>query len=144
MGIITLVSHLVARVGYEFLFSGLPAECSECRLRNACGGRLREGRIYRIVNVLGIKNVCRLNDYVVTVEVEEVPFTASIPKSKAIEGLTFRYKRVNCNNRDCRYYAACVGNGVPENSKVKVVGIKERIRCPLNHSLVLASLKIQD
>ncbi len=129
MGTITLVGYLVAKEGYTFLHSGPAKECLNCRLRKACVDKLKKGHVYRVKKVLGIVNKCPINDKVVTVEVEEVPVTAAIPKKMAVEGLTIKYEKIKCDTSDCPEKDVCAPRLLPERAKVKVVKIYGRIQC---------------
>ncbi len=139
-GTITLVSYLVAREGYTFLFTEPSPECMNCRFKKVCVDKLRKGHTYRVVRVLGIKNRCPINKYVITVAVEEVAVTAAIPKRYAVEGMIFRYRKVDCSNARCEFFKLCRPDLLPDESKVKVVSVGERLKCPRGASLVKAEI----
>ena len=128
MGIITLVSHIVARKGYTFLFTGGTDVCKNCRLRKVCIDKLKPGHLYKVKRVLGIKNRCPLNEWVVTVEIEEVPIRVAIPKRYAVEGLTFLYRKLECDS-NCKNKEICSPKYLPKKAKVKVVKIYSNIEC---------------
>ena len=142
MGIITLVSYIVAREGYMFQFRGGSPECANCRFRKVCIDKLKVGHVYRVVRVLNIKNKCPLNEYVVTVEVEEAAVNACILKKYAIESMIVPYSKIECDRRDCEYYKLCRPDLLPDRAKVKVVKVFERIKCPKGLPLVKASLLV--
>ncbi len=143
-GTITLVSYLVAREGYTFLFTGPSPECMNCRFRKVCVDKLREGHTYRVVRVLGIKNRCPINKYVITVAVEEVAVPAAIPKRYGVEGMIFRYRKIDCNNTECEFFKLCRPDLLPDEGKVKVVSVGERLKCPRGESLVKAEIMVVD
>ena len=134
--IITLVSYLVAKEGYTFVFSGPMPECSTCRFKKVCVDRLKKNHVYKIVKVLRIRNRCPVNKYVVTVEVEEVPITVVVPKRLAIDGMIINYEKIKCDNRSCPYYNFCRPKLLPERSRVKIVKVLDRVKCPRGMSLI--------
>lgn len=129
MGTITLVGYLVAKEGYTFLFTGGSEECTNCRLRKVCVDKLKVGHVYKVTKVIGIRNRCRINDYVITVEVEEAPVIAAIPKKFAVEGLTIRYRKVDCDVTNCLERDVCSPKLLPEEAKVKVVRVLGKVDC---------------
>lgn len=144
MGIVTLVSSLVAREGYVFQFSGPAPECEGCPFRKVCVDKLKPGHVYRVVKVLGIKNKCRLTGSVTTVEVEESPVKAAVPSRLAVEGMVIRFSKVQCDRRDCLYYGICRQKLLPEAGKVKIVGVGKKIRCPRGLRLREADVLVVD
>ncbi|MCD6323488.1 MAG: UPF0179 family protein [Desulfurococcales archaeon] len=124
MGIITLVGYIVARVGYTFLFTGGGPECVNCRLRKVCIDKLRKGHVYRVTKVLGIRNKCPINGWVITVEVEEVPVRAAIPKRYAVEGMIFKYVKPETSSK-----GICSPDLLPKEAKVKVVKVYGKAQC---------------
>jgi len=135
VGLITLISHLVAKEGHVFVFSGGAPVCEGCRFRKVCIDRLKKGHVYRVVKVLNIKNRCPLNEYVVTVEVVEEPIKVLLPTSLAIEGMTVKYERRVCSNNSCPYYSLCNPRLLPNTCKVKILKVLRRIKCPKGASL---------
>ncbi len=136
MGIITLVSYIVAREGYTFQFKGGSPECINCKFRRVCIDKLKVGHVYRIIRVLNIKNRCPINEYVITVEVEETAVDACIPKRYAIESMIVSYSKIECSKKDCKYYRFCRPDLLPNKAKVKIVKVIERVECPRGFSLV--------
>ncbi len=128
MGIITLVSYIAAREGYTFLHRGGGKECETCRFRKVCIDKLKKGHVYRVTKVLGIRNPCPINGWVVTVEVEEIPVRAAIPKKYAVEGLTFNYVKPKCSP-SCNNRKKCSPELLPSKAKVKVVKVYDKIEC---------------
>ncbi|OYT52220.1 MAG: hypothetical protein B6U73_00175 [Desulfurococcales archaeon ex4484_204] len=144
MAIITLVSHLVAREGYTFIHEGYSERCLNCRFKKVCIDRLKKGHIYRVVKVLGLRNRCPVNGYVVSVVVDEVPIEIALPKKLAVEGMTVRYPEIKCDRSKCQYLKLCKPRLLKEGSRIKVLTVKERIKCPLNQSLVVAKVLLID
>ncbi len=130
VGIITLVSSLVAKEGYVFQFTGAAPECMDCPFRRVCVDKLKPGHVYRVVKVLGIKNKCRLTGSVTTVEVEEAPARTAVPSRLAVEGMVIRFSKVQCDRKDCPYYSICRQKLLPESRKVKIVSVGKKIKCP--------------
>ncbi len=140
MGVITLVGEIVAKEGHTFLFTGGGPECLTCRLRKVCIDKLRKGHIYRITKVLGVKNRCPINGWVVTVEVEEVPVRAAIPKRYAVEGMIFRYVKP-----DGLTTGICSPELLPKETKVKVVKVYREVKCEGVHEpLMEADVLVKD
>jgi uncharacterized protein (UPF0179 family) len=142
LAIITLISYIVAKKGYIFQFTGSSKECLDCRFKKVCVDKLRKGHIYRVTKVYSIKNKCPLNEFVITVEVEEIPIEVSIPKKVAIEGITLHYRKIECNIDECPYNKLCRPPLMPDQAKIKVEKIFENIRCQRNISLIRALVKI--
>ncbi|RLG85077.1 MAG: hypothetical protein DRO18_06345 [Thermoprotei archaeon] len=142
MGIITLVSYLVAKEGYTFAFTGATPQCSKCRFKRVCVDKLRPGHVYRIVRVLNIRNRCPVNEYVVTVEVEEALIEASIPKRLAVEGMIIDYRKVGCNMLKCKFSSICKPKLLPSTCKVKVVKVHGKLKCPKGLTLVKALVRV--
>ncbi len=141
---ITLISYLVARVGYTFMFTGPSPECLNCRFRKVCVDKLRKGHTYRVVKVLGIKNKCPINKYVVTVAVEETAVPAAIPKRYGVEGLIFNYMKIKCERTACQNYKLCRPSLLPEQARVKVTKVYStcRLSCLKGLSLIKADLMV--
>ena len=144
MSIITLVSYIAARKGYVFRFEEAPKECLNCRFRTVCVDKLKKGHVYKVTKVFNIRNRCPLNEYVITVEVEEISVDASLPKKLAIEGMIVKYAKIDCQKKECPHYSICRPKLLPDVAKVRVEKVKGKINCPLNYSLVEASLKVID
>ncbi len=144
MGIITLVSYIAAVEGYTFLFTGGSKECEKCRFRKVCIDKLRKGHVYRVTKVFNIRNRCPINKWVVTVEVEEVPVKAAIPKKYGVEGLIFHYRKIVCKPK-CPNKSICSPQLLPEEVKVKVVKVSGKILCgSVAEPLVIADLLVVD
>ena len=125
-----------------FQFKGGSPECSNCRFRKVCIDKLKVGHVYRVTRVLNIKNKCPLNEYVVTVEVEEAPVDACILKRYAIESMIVPYSKIECDRRNCKYYKFCRPDLLPDKAKVKVMKVISGVKCPKGIPLVLASLLV--
>jgi len=135
VGYITLISYLTAKKGYTFVFSGPAPECMNCRFRKVCIDKLKKGHVYKVVKVLGVKNRCPVNQYVVTVEVEEATIEAAVPTKLAIEGMIINYSKIKCDINKCVNYSVCNPRYLPGSGKVKIVKILGRLQCPKNISL---------
>ena len=127
---ITLVSYLTAKEGYTFVFSGPAPECNKCRFKKVCVDKLKKGHVYRVVRVLGVKNRCPINQYVITVEVEEVTIEAAVPTRLAIEGMIINYSKIMCDMSNCINNKVCNPKYLPSNGKVKIVEVLGRLQCP--------------
>jgi len=144
MRIITLVSYIAAVKGYTFLFTGGGEECKNCRLRKVCIDKLKKWHVYRVTKVLNVRNRCPINKWVVTVEVEEVPVRAAIPKKYGVEGLIFQYKKVRCEP-NCPNKDVCSPPTLPGTAKVKVLKVYNKIRCGrTSEPLVSADIMVMD
>jgi uncharacterized protein (UPF0179 family) len=139
--IVTLVDEGNARVGYVFQYREAKT-CAQCRYRGPCVGRLRDGRIYRVV---GVRGAC---DALECPLIEEKPFAveviperirSSIPKGMAVQGLRITYKRPECS-RPCEYSYLCRPPGLLEGDKVVIDGVEGDIPCPLGLPLLEALL----
>jgi len=142
MGIITLISYLTARKGYRFVFTEPATECLNCRFRRVCVDKLKLGHVYEVTKVYNIRNKCPINEYVVTVEVEESPVEVAIDRRLAVEGMVVNYVRRNCDKVDCSNYPYCVPKLVPKSVKVKIESVLRHIECPKDLKLSIAKVKV--
>jgi len=144
LGVITLVSYVAAKEGYTFVASRPGEECVNCRFKSVCVDKLKPNHVYRVVKVMNIKNPCKINEYVVTVEVEEIPVEVVIPKKYAVEGLKFKYRKVFCDSK-CRLKSLCDTQLITDGAIVKVVEVGERVDCPsFKEAMVKAKVMLAD
>ncbi|MCD6357582.1 MAG: hypothetical protein DRJ96_00910 [Thermoprotei archaeon] len=137
---VAMVTRAQARVG--LVFRVMPnARCLTCRLYKVCAGLLRPKGRYKILAVRRKAHFCPLiRDYMVVVEVEELPLLAAVESKVAVEGVTLRYESISCPRDSCPYYEYCTNSPLVEGEKVKVVKVVERIACPASRSLMLVEL----
>ncbi len=140
MGIITLVSYVVAKEGHTFVASQPSEECINCRFKSVCVDKLKPNHVYKVVKVMNIKNSCKVNERVVTVEVEEIPVEVVIPKKYAVEGLRFKYKKISCDKR-CDLRNLCSTRLIADGAVVKVVEVGKRVDC-LNFKEAMVKAKV--
>ncbi|NAZ29106.1 MAG: hypothetical protein GU355_07425 [Caldivirga sp.] len=126
MAIVTLVSKPQAKVNGSFRVFKIPEDCGRCKLYDICMGRLKPGRVYRIIEVRPLKYPspyrCLLNgDEMVPVVVEEENLILPVKLPYVIEGVVTSFDKSWCTCYPCPTGA------LP--SKVKVVKVIERRQC---------------
>lgn len=138
---VAMVTRAQARAG--LVFRVMPnARCLACRLYGVCAGLLRPGGRYRVLAVRRKAHFCPLiRDYMIVVEVEELPLPAVVESKVAVEGVALKYERVSCTRRSCPYYEYCVNSPLSEGEKVRVVKIVEKVQCPASRPLMLVELQ---
>lgn len=141
---ITLVSHITAKEGFKFVFTGPLTECLSCRLKPVCVDKLKLGQVYEVVKVYNIVNKCPINDYVVTVDVKEAEFEVALNRRMAIEGIVVTYSKLTCDKVWCSNYKRCVSNLIVRPVKVKVIKVAGNVQCPRGLGLSNALVKIVD
>ncbi len=127
---VTLIGEGQASVGRSFRLFSIPDECKKCRLFNVCLGRLKLGRVYRIIEVRRINlpslDRCRLTgERLIPVVVEEEPVLAPIPARHFIEGIVITYVRPRVRCVEVDKYVNALQDGV----KVKILEEVRRVRC---------------
>lgn len=122
-----MISKQQARVNESFRVFKIPEECSRCKLYDVCMGRLRPGRVYRIIEVRRLNYPspykCLLNgDEMVPVLVEEENLILPIRLPYVIEGSVTAFDKSWCICYPCPSESA-----LP--SKVKIIRVIEKRRC---------------
>ena len=134
--VLTLIGEGQAKVGHVFKLISIPEECRRCRLFNACMGKLKLNRKYRVVEVRKI-NLPRLEKCLLTGEplvpviVEELPVLLAIPYAPTvIEGVVTTYRVVDqvCQERLVR---ECGEDPVEiqDGTKIKILKIEKQAVC---------------
>ncbi|MEM2740337.1 MAG: UPF0179 family protein [Candidatus Bathyarchaeia archaeon] len=131
-----------ANVGYTFRFIGIPTVCYECSYQNICFGKLKLGRLYRIVSVRNKRFPCRLHGEAVLVELEEASIEAAIAVKQAIRDAVVTIRLEECCERLCPAFDLCYAEGLEDNARYRVVEVYwERIPCRRYGFKVKAVLK---
>ncbi|ADG13716.1 Protein of unknown function UPF0179 [Methanocaldococcus infernus ME] len=139
---ITLIGSKLAKEGEKFIYLGELEECKDCKFKNLCHN-LEVGRIYKIKSVRSTNHRCKIHlGGVKAVEVEISEIEAIIESKKALEGLSFTYSPILCDNSDCENYKFCVPQGLVEGDKVRVEKVLERVECKNNLSLRKVILRL--
>ncbi len=139
----TLVNLRVAYVGYRFIFHKSPA-CDTCRYKNVCISRLKDGRIYEIVEVKkpSVSIICPLtNEEMYLARVTLAPIRVLLPITISIEGSTLIWRRDKCSISNCLWYRYCFPKGLKRGDLIYVKKVfKDYIKCPINLRLMLAEV----
>jgi len=118
----------------------LDPRCFKCEFRRACVGALRAWGRYRVIGVRRTSHFCPIiGDEMVVVEVEDEPLLAAVESKVAVEGVTLRYAKVNCD-APCPYREYCTRAPLLEGEVVKVVKVLQRLPCLKSYSLTLVEL----
>ncbi|MEM2273355.1 MAG: UPF0179 family protein [Candidatus Bathyarchaeia archaeon] len=140
--IVTMLSESQSKIGEAFIYRGFGQKCCGCRYFNVCAGNLREGRIYKVVNVRNKIFKCEIYDIKMrVVDVIEAEINAAIPSKQAIEGVTLTFHPQKCDEGDCENNMLCMPDGLVENDRCEVVKIYGRIICPQGLQLMKVLLR---
>jgi uncharacterized protein (UPF0179 family) len=127
--LVTLVGEHLAVEGEEFTYLGSSSECRNCQLKTVCFN-LKPGRTYRITKLRDKHHDCDVHEgKVIVVEVEELPFMATISK-KPIEGETTTLEKKDCKNIGCDYYEICTCSAPQNGKNYTIKKVYEKIKCP--------------
>jgi uncharacterized protein (UPF0179 family) len=124
---ITLIGEDLAKKNLTFLFNGPVKECETCRFKSSCVESLKEGRLYKILNVKENEQPCPVHDRgkVKVVEVEEAEITAFIDAKKSFKGSTLVYNKPDCTV-NCVYHEFCFPEGLKEDYKCTITDVVEK------------------
>ncbi|MEM0011053.1 MAG: UPF0179 family protein [Candidatus Bathyarchaeia archaeon] len=140
--IVTMLSASQSRVGETFIYKGAGEKCYECKYFNVCAGNLREGRIYKVVNVRKKALNCEAYDIEMrVVDVVEAEINAAIPSKQAIEGVILTFYPQKCEEENCKNYALCLPEGLRESDRCEIVKIYGKLSCPRGLQLMKALLR---
>ncbi|MCX8162165.1 MAG: UPF0179 family protein [Candidatus Bathyarchaeota archaeon] len=119
-----------ANSGYTFRFIGIPNVCHECGYRDTCFGRLKPGRLYRVVSVRGKRFPCRLHGEAVLVELEEASIESAVTVKQAIRDAVVTIRLEGCGEKLCPAFDLCYAEGLEDGAKYKVAEVYgERFPC---------------
>lgn len=125
---ITLVPEGFAKIGRRFLQMEPSDSCLECRFRAVCADKLRPGRIYQVVEILGKKLDCPIHGSVVTVRVEPAPIEALIDSRSALRGSIITYRAPSCDE-PCELIELCKPIGLRNGDKCRILEVLDKISC---------------
>lgn len=126
MVLVSLVGKKYADVGKEFIYIGSILECKDCKIKNICFN-LDVGKRYRITKLRNKQHECKIHENSVeVVEVEEQPISIAVPSNLAIIGAIVELKN-DCKYIGCMYYRICCPSWLKENTKCKVIEVKDNI-----------------
>ncbi len=141
--ILTLVTECQAKPGTVFRIR-LTSKCPLCPLFKFCVSKLKEGAKYRVLEVRNQKHVCKaIGEHMYVALVEELPIVVSLNSGKVVEGLITQYTPIECDVRTCKYYDYCVSSLVNKGAKIRIVNIKQKIKCPKGYHLQLVDVELQ-
>ncbi len=139
--ITTFVGEAQAIEGLTFVFVGKTTECDECKLKPVCIDNLEKGRVYRIVSVKDKVHSCPIHkDRVRLVEVEIAPIDVLIDPNLAYEGAIITFTPLLCHEEECKYYKYCHPPGLNPGEKCRIVKMKKKVQCPIDGTLVKATV----
>jgi uncharacterized protein (UPF0179 family) len=140
--IITAVGFKQAKTGFQFLHAKPLTECENCRLFNVCMTNLETDRVYEIIEVREKNFPCNIHEEGVRiVKVVEADRDAAINPKFVFPQALITLTTQECQNLSCPGYTICVPQGLKNGDKVKILKVKEAIRCPDGHSLVEVILR---
>lgn len=132
-----LVPLTLASEGARFRFLGDPKamECEGCPVRTLCF-KLAPGRSYEVEAVREVRHTCELHDegQVAVVEVNEVPFQASVP-AKDLRGTATHWRPPACGMPECAMYGFCHPVGPLVDGKMEIVHVGDAMDCPAGFDL---------
>ncbi|MHA1859948.1 MAG: UPF0179 family protein [Candidatus Asgardarchaeia archaeon] len=140
--VITLIGKRQAYKGYKFVYLGENEVCEDCEYRIVCHKNLEVSHVYEVKEVRNMSHPCKIHqEGVVVVEVEEAPLKTSLDSKKAIEGTVIKYKKRECDEVSCENYNLCLGFGLFEGNKYKILNVGNKIKCLKGDDLVEVTLK---
>jgi uncharacterized protein (UPF0179 family) len=141
-GKLTLVGLKQAKIGFTFIHEGSSEGCEECERKKICLTTLEPGRIYRVMKTRDKVFPCIIHeDGVQVVEVTEPDHDVSIETRLAFPSGIITFTSQECQDVSCQYYKHCVPLGLVNGDKCKILHVKDPLKCPVNHSLVLVQLQ---
>ena len=136
---VTLIGTDLANKDDEFIFLGPLQECKECKLTHICFN-LKPFHRYKIQKVRKKRHSCNIHENNATVvEVKEQAIITSIDK-KFSKGSTINIKTIDCDEKLCLYYDACISNVIKQNQKYKIKSTLQEIDCPKGNSLQIVEV----
>jgi len=140
--VITLIGKKQAYKGYRFIYLGENEVCEDCEYRIVCHKNLEVSHIYEVKEVRNVSHPCKIHqEGVVVVEVEEPPLKTALDSKKAIEGAVIQFKRIRCDEVSCENYNLCLGLGLFEKNKYRILNVGDKIKCHKGKDLVEVTLK---
>ena len=139
--VLTLVTEAQAKPGIVFRVKITP-KCFLCPLYSLCVSKLKEGVKYKVKNVRNHIHFCKvIGEKMYVALVEEMPITVSLEAKKAVEGIVTSYTTIKCTIRECKYSRYCTSVPIENNTKIRVLKVKEKVSCPRSLSLQLAEVE---
>jgi uncharacterized protein (UPF0179 family) len=146
VALLTLVPDALAAPGYRFTFAGpnLGVECAGCPFQKLCFG-LQPGRSYVVTKARPARQVCELHEggKVRAVEVEEVPFPASLER-RHLRGTAAPWTAPDCGRPMCVNWKLCHPVGHKQGAKHAIVTQKGPLECPAGFDLESVDLKLME
>ena len=142
---ITLIGKNIAKEGLSFVFYGPLEECSNCRFKSSCVDSLEIGRKYAITEARDVEQKCPIHEdgYVKVVNVEDAETTVLIDSKGVFEGSTFAFKRIECDDEDCKFRHLCFAEGIKEDDKCIFVKDLGKFKdCPKGNSFHKCIIKL--
>jgi hypothetical protein len=103
---------------------------------------LESGRIYKVMKTRDKFFPCKIHEEgVQVVEVSEPDLEVNIETRLAFPSGIITFKSQECQDVSCRSYKKCLPLGLVNGDKCKILSVKDPVKCPLNHSLVLVKLQ---
>ncbi len=141
--IITLLEKNIAKIGYTFTHMGGTKICAKCSLKKVCVEALETNVSYEVRKIGAKEHRCLIDDQVMIVcEVEITNNTITVESQKYLEGIIINRQPLKCNEILCENNEYCIHPNFNEQSRVKIIKILNKIKCPLSYDLVLVEAKI--
>jgi|Deesub1362A_J573_1020465.scaffolds.fasta_scaffold00001_279 hypothetical protein len=135
--IVYLIDKNVCEVGFRFVYHNVDA-CKKCGHKDLCTGKLVEGRVYEVLNILKTKKkiICPITENEMSLaEVSLASIHTSLSTKKAVENIVTSWSSPICENYNCEYREICFPKGLIKGDKVRVKKVEEKISCPLKYNL---------
>jgi len=140
---VTLIGEKLAKVGNVFVYLGPLMECKDCRYKMGCMN-LKAGQMYVIKALRHVKHNCKMHEggIVQAVEVEPVAVPVVVETKGAVEGSTVVFELKDCGNLACAHYQECHPVGIKDGTRLKVVRVKEAVKCPMGYQVTLTEAEV--
>ena len=141
--LLTLVPEAASAKGSRFTFVGpnKGEECAGCPYQKLCFG-LQPGHTYEVAKARELTHPCALHDggKVRVVQVEEVPFTATVER-RHLRGTAAAWEWLGCRKPSCRNWGLCHPQGHTVDAKHAIVAQHGKVECPAGYDLEKVELK---
>ena len=141
---IILIDADIAKKGYKFIYYEAE-ECKRCPYKDVCTGKLQQGRIYEIIDLIKTKKkmICSvIKSEVVPVEVKLADIETIVPTKKALDSIIIKWSNPACENYSCTFRTLCFPKGLKRGDKIKIKRVKEKVQCPLNYDVTHVTVQL--
>ena len=141
---IILIDKDIAEKGYKFIYYEAE-DCERCPYKDVCTGKLYQGRVYEVIDVIKTKKkmICPIiKSEVVPVEVKLADIEAAVSTKNALDNIIIKWNNPTCENYSCIFRTLCFPKGLKRGDKIKIKKVREKIQCPLNYDITHVTVQL--